>query len=126
MSRRLEKEARKQLREEKRKAKLLAKLNLKKGNDTMNEKIAREECKILKAQRMLESIRLIEALFRRVHKTKISAEQKGKKLQEIIKDKGKLLKSVVSFSKDASSSSDREEHESSDTGKHKVEGITLS
>lgn len=37
-----------------------------KGLDEMNEKIAREERKILKAQRMLESIRLVETLFKRL------------------------------------------------------------
>lgn len=53
------------MREERRKARLLDKLKDKNSNE-MNEKIAKEEWKILKAQRMLESIRLIEALFRRL------------------------------------------------------------
>lgn len=65
-----DKEMRKKLREERRKAKLLDKLK-DKNSEEMNEKIAREERKILKAQRMLESIRLIEALFRRI---KVSTE----------------------------------------------------
>lgn len=56
------------MRQERRKARLLNKLK-DKNSDEMNEKIAREEWKILKAQRMLESIRLIEALFRRIKVT---------------------------------------------------------
>lgn len=60
-----EKERRRRLREEKRKAKVLEKLKIS-GADEINEKIAKEEKKLLKAQRKLEAIRLVEALFKRI------------------------------------------------------------
>lgn len=60
-----EKEIRRRLREEKRKAKILKKLEIS-GSDEINEKIANEEKKLLKVQRKLEAIRLIEELFRRI------------------------------------------------------------
>lgn len=63
------KEDRKKLREERRKARLLDKLK-EKSSDAMDEKIAKEERKILKAKRRLEAIRLIEALFRRISKVR--------------------------------------------------------
>lgn len=59
------KERRRREREEKRKAKILAKLKVK-GADEINEKIAKEEKKLLKVQRKLEAIRLVEELFRRI------------------------------------------------------------
>lgn len=37
-----------------------------KESDDINEKIAKEEKKLLKVQRKLEAIRLIEELFRRI------------------------------------------------------------
>ncbi|CAH1956085.1 unnamed protein product [Acanthoscelides obtectus] len=60
-----EKEMRRKLREEKRKAKILQKLEIT-GADEINEKIANEEKKLLKVQRKLEAIRLVEELFRRI------------------------------------------------------------
>lgn len=60
-----EKELRRRLREEKRKTKVLEKLKIK-GADEINEKIAKEEKKLLKAQRKLEAIRLVEELFKRI------------------------------------------------------------
>nr|CAH7744885.1 unnamed protein product [Callosobruchus chinensis] len=56
---------RRKLREEKRKAKILQKLEIT-GADEINEKIAIEEKKLLKVQRKLEAIRLVEELFRRI------------------------------------------------------------
>lgn len=44
---------------------MLAKLKLK-GTNELNDKIAREEKKLLKAQRKLEAIRLIEELFKKI------------------------------------------------------------
>lgn len=60
-----QKEQRRKLREEKRKAAILEKLKINSA-DEINAKIVKEEKKLLKAQRKLESIRLIEELFRRV------------------------------------------------------------
>ncbi|XP_045461477.1 A-kinase anchor protein 17A-like isoform X1 [Harmonia axyridis] len=60
-----QKEQRRRLREEKRKAAILEKLKIKSA-DEINAKIAKEEKKLLKAQRKLESIRLLEELFRRI------------------------------------------------------------
>ncbi|RZC33977.1 A-kinase anchor protein 17A [Asbolus verrucosus] len=60
-----EKEQRRREREAKRKAKLLEKLKIN-GCDEINDKIAKEEKKLLKAQRKLEAIRLVEELFRRI------------------------------------------------------------
>lgn len=62
----LAKEQRRYEREERRKAKLLAKLKVKSSED-INEKILKEEKKLLKAQRKLEAIRLIEELFKRIN-----------------------------------------------------------
>ena len=59
------KERRRHEREEKRKARILAKLKSN-SRDKINEKIAKEEKKLLKAQRKLEAIRLVEELFRRI------------------------------------------------------------
>lgn len=53
------------MREERRKAKILEKLEIT-GTDEINEKIVREEKKLLKVQRKLESIRLVEELFKRI------------------------------------------------------------
>ncbi|GJQ82030.1 hypothetical protein Trydic_g6906 [Trypoxylus dichotomus] len=60
-----EKERRRREREENRKSRILAQLKIKDA-DEINDKIAKEEKKLLKAQRKLEAIRLIEELFRRV------------------------------------------------------------
>ncbi|XP_057658883.1 A-kinase anchor protein 17A isoform X1 [Diorhabda carinulata] len=60
-----QKKLRRKLREEKRKAKILEKLEIS-GSDEINEKIANEEKKLLKVQRKLEAIRLLEELFRRI------------------------------------------------------------
>lgn len=60
-----QKEIRRRVREEKRKAKILKKLEIT-GSDEINEKIAREEKKLIKVQRKLEAIRLVEELFRRI------------------------------------------------------------
>ncbi|XP_044761768.1 A-kinase anchor protein 17A isoform X2 [Coccinella septempunctata] len=65
LSAKQQKEQRRRLREEKRKAAILEKLKIKSA-DEINAKIAKEEKKLLKAQRKLESIRLIEELFRRI------------------------------------------------------------
>ncbi|KAF5272286.1 hypothetical protein FQR65_LT04943 [Abscondita terminalis] len=59
------KEQRRREREEKRKAKILAKLKVN-STDEINDKIAKEEKKLLKVQRKLEAIRLVEALFQRI------------------------------------------------------------
>ncbi|KYB25042.1 hypothetical protein TcasGA2_TC031075 [Tribolium castaneum] len=64
-----EKEQRRREREEKRKARLLEKLKIN-SCDEINDKIAKEEKKLLKAQRKLESIRLVEELFRRIKEKK--------------------------------------------------------
>ncbi|KAJ8912284.1 hypothetical protein NQ315_017317 [Exocentrus adspersus] len=61
----LQKEQRRKLREEKRKAKILEKLEVS-GTDEINAKIAKEEKKLLKVQRRLEAIRLVEELFKRI------------------------------------------------------------
>lgn len=60
-----QKEIRRRMREEKRKAKILKKLEIT-GSDEINEKIAREEKKLLRVQRKLEAIRLVEELFKRI------------------------------------------------------------
>ncbi|KAG5886374.1 hypothetical protein JTB14_034907 [Gonioctena quinquepunctata] len=60
-----QKKLRQKLREEKRKAKILEKLEIT-GTDEINEKIVKEEKKLLKVQRKLEAIRLVEELFRRI------------------------------------------------------------
>lgn len=65
MDQKQEKEKRRREREEHRKAKILAQLKIKDA-DEINDKIAKEEKKLLNAQRKLEAIRLIEELFRRV------------------------------------------------------------
>lgn len=54
---------RRKLREEKRKAKILQELEI--GTDEINSKITKEEKKLLKVQRKLEAIRLVEELFKR-------------------------------------------------------------
>ncbi|XP_044262350.1 A-kinase anchor protein 17A [Tribolium madens] len=64
-----EKEQRRREREQKRKAKLLEKLKIN-SCDEINDKIAKEEKKLLKAQRKLEAIRLVEELFRRIKEKK--------------------------------------------------------
>lgn len=65
-----QKKLRRKLREEKRKAKILEKLEIS-GSDEINEKIAKEEKKLLRVQRKLEAIRLVEELFRRIQVHKI-------------------------------------------------------
>lgn len=61
----LQKEQRRKLREEKRKVKILEKLEIS-GTEEINAKIAKEEKKLLKVQRQLEAIRLVEELFSRI------------------------------------------------------------
>lgn len=56
---------RQQKREEKRKRKALTKFR-KQEEDKVSMKIAREEQKLIKAQRQLESIRLLDELFDRI------------------------------------------------------------
>ncbi|XP_028048643.1 A-kinase anchor protein 17A [Monomorium pharaonis] len=70
-------------REEKRKRKALTKFR-KQEEDKVSMKIAREEQKLIKAQRQLESIRLLDELFDRI-KTKV--EKKEIKLDQNIKKK---------------------------------------
>lgn len=53
------------MREEKRKAKIMKKLEIT-GSDEINAKIASEKKKLVKVQRKLEAIRLVEELFKRV------------------------------------------------------------
>lgn len=53
------------MREEKRKRKVLTVFR-KQEEDKVSLKIAREERKLIKAQRQLESIRLLDALFDRI------------------------------------------------------------
>lgn len=60
-----QKEQRRRLREEKRKVKILEKLEIS-GTDEINAKIAKEEKKLLRVQRKLEAIRLVEELFKRI------------------------------------------------------------
>lgn len=62
---RTQKELRRKLREEKRKAKILQKLEVGSA-DEINIKIAKEEKKLLKVQRKLEAIRLVEDLYKRI------------------------------------------------------------
>lgn len=61
----LAKEDRQRKREEKRKRKALTKFR-KQEEDKVSMKIAREEQKLIKAQRQLESIRLLDELFDRI------------------------------------------------------------
>lgn len=60
-----QKKLRRKLREEKRKAKVLQKLKVGTA-DEIHSKIAKEEKKLLKVQRKLEAIRLVEELFKRI------------------------------------------------------------
>lgn len=60
-----QKEIRRHVREEKRKAKIMKKLEIT-GSDEINAKIANEKKKLVKVQRKLEAIRLVEELFKRV------------------------------------------------------------
>ncbi|ENN75341.1 hypothetical protein D910_07819 [Dendroctonus ponderosae] len=60
-----QKEIRRRMREEKRKTKILQKLEIT-GSDEINEKIAKEEKKLVKVQRKLEAIRMVEELFKRI------------------------------------------------------------
>lgn len=61
----MEKASRQQKREEKRKRKAL-KMFRKQEEDKVSMKIAREEQKLIKAQRQLESMRLLDELFDRI------------------------------------------------------------
>ncbi|KAJ8686680.1 hypothetical protein QAD02_022474 [Eretmocerus hayati] len=63
-----EKDSRRRAREEKRKRKALTVFR-KHEEDIVTMKIAREERKLIKAQRQLESIRLLDALFDRIKKS---------------------------------------------------------
>ncbi|XP_022920362.1 A-kinase anchor protein 17A isoform X2 [Onthophagus taurus] len=75
-----EKEKRRRQREEKRKAKILEQLKNSEA-DEINAKIAKEEKKLLKAQRKLEAIRLVEELFRRIkvkHEDELTPFEKNK------------------------------------------------
>ncbi|KAG5326847.1 AK17A protein, partial [Acromyrmex heyeri] len=91
-------------REEKRKRKALTKFR-KQEEDKVSMKIAREEQKLIKAQRQLESIRLLDELFDRI-KTKVekkeikldqNMEKKGEKKnnQTNEKKKGAMLRSLT-------------------------------
>lgn len=62
------KEAKRQTREEKRKIRVFRKQE----EDKVSVKIAREEQKLMKAQRQLESIRLLDELFDRIKVRKMS------------------------------------------------------
>ncbi|XP_063912823.1 A-kinase anchor protein 17A isoform X2 [Zophobas morio] len=90
-----EKEKRRREREAKRKAKLLEKLKSS-GCDDINDKIAKEEKKLLKAQRKLEAIRLVEELFKRIKEKKEesndSSKGKGESVDELkrLKDMSEL------------------------------------
>ncbi|XP_066595976.1 A-kinase anchor protein 17A-like isoform X2 [Prorops nasuta] len=70
---------RRDLREEKRKRKALT-IFRKQEEDKVSMKIAREEKKLIKAQRQLESIRLLDELFDRI---KLKVENKEIKLDQI-------------------------------------------
>lgn len=59
-----------QEREQRRKAKQLAKLKQREATE-INSKIAEEQKKLLRTQRKLQAIRLIEELFRRIQVKKI-------------------------------------------------------
>lgn len=67
-----QKEIRRRMREEKRKTKILKKLEVT-GSDEINEKIAKEEKKLVKVQRKLEAIRVVEELFKRIKVSKTSS-----------------------------------------------------
>lgn len=73
------KENRRRKREEKRKRKVLTKFR-KKEEDKVSMKIAREGQKLIKAQRQLESIRLLDELFDRI---KIKVENNEIKIDEV-------------------------------------------
>ncbi|XP_076168912.1 uncharacterized protein LOC143147507 isoform X2 [Ptiloglossa arizonensis] len=73
------KEGRRQKREEKRKRKVLT-IFRKKEEDKVSMKIAREGQKLIKAQRQLESIRLLDELFDRI---KIKVENNEIKIDEV-------------------------------------------
>ncbi|KAJ8933253.1 hypothetical protein NQ314_014134 [Rhamnusium bicolor] len=77
---RREKIERRKLREEKRKAKILETLEVT-GTDEINEKIAKEEKKLLRVQRKLEAIRLVEELFRRIKREMGAKKPKGSKIR---------------------------------------------
>ncbi|XP_065170960.1 A-kinase anchor protein 17A isoform X2 [Atheta coriaria] len=79
------KEQRRRQREEKRKAKILAQLKDQEKND-FNQKIAKEEKKLLIVQRRLEAIRLVEDLFKRVESKLDLNVNKPKKEDLAIKD----------------------------------------
>ncbi|XP_012287337.1 A-kinase anchor protein 17A isoform X2 [Orussus abietinus] len=83
------KESRRRKREEKRKRKALT-IFRKQEEDKVSLKIAREERKLIKAQRQLESIRLLDSLFDRlkvkVEKKELEVEQKP---DPVSKDSGK-------------------------------------
>lgn len=64
------KDSRQRTREEKRKRKALTVFR-KQEEDKVSLKIAREEKKLIKAQRQLESIRLLDALFDRIKVQKL-------------------------------------------------------
>lgn len=76
-----QKEQRRKLREERRKARALEKLKLG-GTEELNAKIAKEEKKLLKVQRKLESIRLLEELFRRIREKKDTETGSSYDMQE--------------------------------------------
>ncbi|XP_019763205.2 A-kinase anchor protein 17A [Dendroctonus ponderosae] len=87
-----QKEIRRRMREEKRKTKILQKLEIT-GSDEINEKIAKEEKKLVKVQRKLEAIRMVEELFKRI-KEKSEGEIQRYNLPDPKADKLKRLKNI--------------------------------
>ncbi|XP_018368494.1 PREDICTED: A-kinase anchor protein 17A isoform X1 [Trachymyrmex cornetzi] len=82
-------------REEKRKRKALTRFR-KQEEDKVSMKIAREEQKLIKAQRQLESIRLLDELFDRI-KTKV--EKKEIKLDQNMEKKGEKKNNQINEKK---------------------------
>ncbi|XP_050293787.1 A-kinase anchor protein 17A isoform X2 [Anthonomus grandis grandis] len=88
-----QKEIRRRMREEKRKAKIMKKLEIT-GSDEINEKIAREEKKLIRVQRKLEAIRIVEELFRRVKEKNEGEMQRYGNIPDPRGDEVKRLKNM--------------------------------
>ncbi|XP_046738252.1 uncharacterized protein DDB_G0284459-like isoform X2 [Diprion similis] len=104
------KQLRRQKREEKRKRKALTIIR-KQEEDKVSMKIAREERKLIKAQRQLESIRLLDELFDRL---KVKVEQKEIEIKKTDTESKKDVKKSEKLGQEKTS-----EHSESDEDKKK-------
>lgn len=86
-----EKQKRRTQREERRKAKIMSQLKVQES-DEINDKIAKEEKKLLQVQRKLEAIRIIEDLFKRITTKKESAKSSAMKNRQDNEDELTKLK----------------------------------